>query len=315
MATLTIRPNRDISVGHTKYNNGTSARTGSAYSFIDEEVSDEAATTIGQRHHSTDVTSKTSSFGLGGTTYNHAFFINSVTLYFDYWCNNPTSKGNMTSIAISASITANGEKSEKIKNSIANVNAGNDSGSWKKLNCVFTPSTLSSLGGMHNSISELDFQFELTTEWRCSSSNVSSDQQLYISQVYAVIDYTNVYMCVAVGNENTDATGPGYVKDGDEAVFEATPHMNYRFEGWYSNSGLTNLVSSAQTYSQTVSGEDITLYANSRKIEAINVYIKKNGQWVKATNIYLKQNGRFTTITAQEFGNQLYFSDRSYLKI
>lgn len=314
MATITLRPSADVSIGHNKYQNGSSASV-AAYTLIDDVVSDEDATTIGQKHHSTTVTSKESTFRLGGDDYNHKIFINSITIYYDYYCNNPAKNGNMNSIAISTALIINDSTSEYLKNSISNVSTESDSGGYNVLNSVFTPSNYSALTLPYDSISDLNLQFKIKTEWKCGSSTVTNDQSMYISQVYVVIDYTDAYTFTAVGNETTDVISPGIVKDGTTVYFEAAPKLNHRFLGWYSNSTHQTLVTENQTYSVQVSGADLTLYANSKRIEAINVYHKSNGTWKLVKNLYIKENGTYRQISAQDFGNELYFSEKSYLNL
>lgn len=313
MPTITLRPTANVTVNHNRYKNGSST-SDAAYTLIDDTVSDEAATTIGQAHHSTSVKTATSTFKLGGENYNHKIFINSITIYYDYWCNNPTKYGKMTSVAISTAIYVNGTKSDALKNTISDIDTNGDSGSWKVLNNAFNASNFSILEDtVYDSISALNLQFDITTEWKCGSGSVTSDQYMYISQVYAVIDYTNAYNLVAVGNETVNVISPGYVKDGTTVYFEATPALNHKFSGWYSDSSCTSLVSSSPSYSVRVNGADKTLYANGKRIEAINVYYKKNGTWSLVKKIYIKQNNRYVQLTAKEFGNALYFSDKSYM--
>ena len=312
MATITLRPVADISIRHKKYENGESS-SASAYTLIDDVVSDEAATTIGQAHHSTSLTSLTSSFKLGGASYNHKIFINSITIYYDYWCNNPAKNGKMTSIGITKAITVNGVKSSGLRASISDVNTESDSGSWKMLNTVFTSNNFPELSKVFDSIDAMNLQIEIATEWKCGASTVTQDQHLYISQVYVVVDYTDAYEFTAIGNETTDVVFMGMVRDGSTVYFEAMPKINHRFLGWFSDSACTQQVSTDLSYAVVVNGADKTLYANSKRIEAINVYYKKNGTWDLVQNLYIKENGQYISISSQEFGNQLYFSERSYL--
>ena len=313
MATITLRPTADVTIGHSKYEGSGTSRS-AAYTLIDDVVSDEDATTIQQRHHSTSVTSKSSTFKLGGDTYGHKIFVNSIKLYNDYFCSNPATKGGMTSIGISMSVSINGTESSEIKNTISDIGTSSDSGSYKQLTYTFTPSNYEILNSVFDSIQALNLQFTIKTEWKCSSSNVTQDQIMKVSQVYAVIDYTDAYTMTAVGNDTVDVISPGAVKDGSTVVFDATPKLNHKFVGWYSDSSHSSLVTTGQTYSYRVNGKDYTLYANGKRIEAINVYTKKNGKWTKVNSLFIKENGHYREITAQEFGNSLYFSDKSYMK-
>lgn len=138
---------------------------------------------------------------------------------------------------------------------------------------------------------------------------------MYVSQVYAEVDYTDAYLCTAIGNETTTVKEMGYFKEGELVSFEASPNLNHRFLGWYSNSGCTDIVTDKALYQITISNKNITLYANSRRIEAVNVYYKKNGTWSLVRNLYVKENGQYKVLTPQEFGNHLYFSDKTYLNL
>lgn len=163
MPTVVLRPNSDINIGHTKYQNGSTA-SGSAYTFIDDVVSDEDATTIGQAHQSTTLTRKTSTFGLGGETHNHKIFVNSIKIYNDYFCNNPAKNGKMTSVAIAITLSVNGTKSSEIKTTLSDVNTQSDSGSYKTITTLFNSSNFSELSNVFDSLSALNLQFDISTE-------------------------------------------------------------------------------------------------------------------------------------------------------
>ena len=91
---------------------------------------------------------------------------------------------------------------------------------------------------------------------------------------------------------------------GGYATFTATVQNGYAWDGWYSDSSYTTLVSKNQTYTvqapyKTSSVSKVTsivLYAKATPTDQnYNLYLKQNGQWVSAgvRQLYVKENGKW----------------------
>lgn len=87
---------------------------------------------------------------------------------------------------------------------------------------------------------------------------------------------------------------------GDEVTFSCVVDEGCEFKGWYSDEGLTQLVSNQTSYSYTVTS-DITLYP---KIEIIiytvsttGIFLKRNSSWMEAKSAYRKVNGAWVADT------------------
>lgn len=91
---------------------------------------------------------------------------------------------------------------------------------------------------------------------------------------------------------------------GGYATFTATVQNGYTWDGWYSDSSCTTLISKKQTYTvqapyKTSSVSKVTsivLYAKATPTDQnYNLYLKKNGSWVNANvrQLYVKENGKW----------------------
>lgn len=91
---------------------------------------------------------------------------------------------------------------------------------------------------------------------------------------------------------------------GGYATFTATVQNGYAWDGWYSDSSYTTLVSKNQTYTvqapyKTSSVSKVTsivLYAKAIPTDqTYNLYLKQNGSWANANvrQLYVKENGKW----------------------
>ena len=94
-------------------------------------------------------------------------------------------------------------------------------------------------------------------------STTAADLTLYAK---ATID-VDIYSCSAVAGENivSATVSDDSVIAGDSVTFTATPNEHCTFDGWYSDSNYTTLVSTANPYTATITS-DTTLYAKGTKI-------------------------------------------------
>ena len=94
-------------------------------------------------------------------------------------------------------------------------------------------------------------------------STTAADLALYAK---ATID-VDIYSCSAVAGENiaNASVSDESVVSGDSVTFTATPNEHCTFNGWYSDSNYTTLVSTANPYTAIITS-DTTLYAKGTKI-------------------------------------------------
>lgn len=112
--------------------------------------------------------------------------------------------------------------------------------------------------------------------------------------------------CTASAGDGIESASVDYPEliQGGYATFTATVQNGYAWDGWYSNSSYTTLVSKNQTYTvqapyKTSSVSKITsivLYAKAVPTDqTYNLYLKQNGTWTNANvrQLYVKQNGKW----------------------
>ena len=95
------------------------------------------------------------------------------------------------------------------------------------------------------------------------STIAAADLILYAK---ATID-SDIYNCAAVAGENiaSVSVSDDSVVSGDSVTFTAQLNERYLFDGWYSDSSYTTLVSTENPYTTTIIS-DTTLYAKATKI-------------------------------------------------
>lgn len=103
---------------------------------------------------------------------------------------------------------------------------------------------------------------------------VSSEQNYSVSPNADITLYAKatidkaLYACAAIaGTEIANATvSDPIVVDGDACTFTAAPNIGCTFDGWYSDSDYSTLVSTSNPYTTTITA-DTTLYARAHKNE------------------------------------------------
>lgn len=115
--------------------------------------------------------------------------------------------------------------------------------------------------------------------------------------------YFKRYSCAAltVGNGVVSAAVSDAAPwDGDTVTFTATLAAGATFNGWYSDTACTQLVSTNLTY--TTAAADLTLYAKATLFEAgTGTYLKVNGAFVEAKAVYRKSNGSWSEVDKSVF--------------
>lgn len=112
--------------------------------------------------------------------------------------------------------------------------------------------------------------------------------------------------CTASAGDGIESASVDYPEliQGGYATFTATVQNGYSWDGWYSDSSYTTLVSKNQTYTvqapyKTSSVSKVTsivLYAKATPTDQnYNLYLKQNGSWANANvrQLYIKENGKW----------------------
>lgn len=105
--------------------------------------------------------------------------------------------------------------------------------------------------------------------------------------------YFMQYACAAksVSSTVTATVDKAEAYDGDTVTFTATLAAGATFNGWYSDTACTQLVSTNLTY--TTVAADLTLYAKATQTAptGTGVYIKRAGAQIQAAAVWRKANG------------------------
>jgi uncharacterized repeat protein (TIGR02543 family) len=147
------------------------------------------------------------------------------------------------------------------------------------------------------------------------SVSPNADITLYAKATLDVALYT----CAAVaGTEISSATvSESTVVDGDSCTFTATANTGCTFDGWYSDSGYSTLVSTSNPYTATITA-DTTLYAKAtRKQLNITVGSAEHGAaTVSAATVPYGNNVTFT-FTPEDDTWELYgwYSDSALTQL
>ena len=124
-------------------------------------------------------------------------------------------------------------------------------------------------------------------------STTAADLALYAK---ATIDAA-IYNCAAVAGENivSVSVSDESVVSGDSVTFTAQLNEGYPFDGWYSDSSYTTLVSTANPYTTTITSDTI-LYAKATKISySVRVGTAEHGTaTVSANTAYYGDSVTFT---------------------
>lgn len=147
------------------------------------------------------------------------------------------------------------------------------------------------------------------------SVSPSSDIALYAK---ATIDAV-VYSCSAIAGENiaSASVSDESVVSGESTTFTAVLNEHCTFDGWFSDSGYTSLVSTANPYTAVITS-DTTLYAKGTKISySISVGTAEHGTaTVSANTAYYGDSVTFT-FTPEDDTWELYgwYSDEGLTQL
>ena len=124
-------------------------------------------------------------------------------------------------------------------------------------------------------------------------STTAADLALYAK---ATIDAA-IYNCAAVAGENivSATVNDDSVVAGESVTFTAQLNAGYSFDGWYSDSSYSTLVSTSNPYTKTITS-DTTLYAKGTRIlYSVNVGTAEHGTaTVSANTAYYGDSVTFT---------------------
>ena len=146
-------------------------------------------------------------------------------------------------------------------------------------------------------------------------STTAADLTLYAK---AIIN-ANVYNCAAVAGENiaSASVSDDSVVSGDSVTFTAVPNEHCAFDGWFSDSNYTTLISTANPYTATITS-DTTLYAKGTKISySVSVGTAEHGAaTVNANNAHYGDSVTFT-FTPEDETWELYgwYSDEGLTQL
>lgn len=257
MATLILRPNGDISVGHSK----SGASTG--YDCINDVTPDQSSTQLVLASGgSLSNSSATSSFYMGpdatpdASTY---VKVNSIAVLIN-GTQNGNSKNNddnWTSLTVKCTNTNKSGTVSSLQLS---------TGGWVNKTGSISASTLG-LTDVYQ-LSELANQFQITLTTSAKTHNMWYEKyDVQISQVYITIDYTaqtvstwNCNLIAKTGIAATKTSLANPILNGKSVTCTATIAAHYTFTGWYSDENGTQLVSAANPYTFNIT-TDTTLYA------------------------------------------------------
>jgi hypothetical protein len=185
MATVTLRPVADISLKH-------SCSSGSSgYAMINEATADDDSTYIYQNITSTDTTTVTSQFKLGGTLANKGKIkIESIDVYVDL----KTTRSSIVTVTDYTEfyITVNGATG-----STETVSMNSLRTDYTVENHTYTASSFGIGDTEFSSLDDLTINLSLSTRGKASGKNSSFN--LRITQIYAIVTYTESHTSEATG--------------------------------------------------------------------------------------------------------------------
>ena len=147
------------------------------------------------------------------------------------------------------------------------------------------------------------------------STTAAADLILYAK---ATIDAA-IYNCAAVAGENiaSASVSDDSVVSGDSVTFTAQLNEGYPFDGWYSDSSYTTLVSTANPYTTTITSDTI-LYAKATKISySIRVGTAEHGTATVSANTAHYGDSVTFTFTPEDATWELYgwYSDEGLTQL
>ena len=146
-------------------------------------------------------------------------------------------------------------------------------------------------------------------------STTAADLTLYAK---AIID-ADIYNCSAVAGENiaSASVSDDSVVSGDSVIFTAQLNEHCTFDGWFSDSNYTTLVSTANPYTATITS-DTTLYAKGTKISySVNVGVAEHGTATVSANTAHYGDSVTFTFTPEDETWELYgwYSDEELTQL
>lgn len=146
-------------------------------------------------------------------------------------------------------------------------------------------------------------------------TTAAADITLYAKATIAAV----VYKCSAVAGENITSASVSdeSVVSGDSVTFTAILNEHCTFDGWFSDSNYTTLISTANPYTATITS-DTTLYAKGTKISySVSVGTAEHGTaTVSANTAYYGDSVTFT-FTPEDATWELYgwYSDEGLTQL
>ena len=146
-------------------------------------------------------------------------------------------------------------------------------------------------------------------------STTAADLTLYAK---AIID-ADIYNCSAVAGENiaSASVSDDSVVSGDSVTFTAQLNEHCTFDGWFSDSNYTTLVSTANPYTATITSDTI-LYAKGTKISySVNVGAAEHGTATVSANTAHYGDSVTFTFTPEDETWELYgwYSDEELTQL
>lgn len=148
-----------------------------------------------------------------------------------------------------------------------------------------------------------------------SYSAAATDLTLYAKATIAA----TVYSCSAVAGENiaSVAVSDKSVVSGESTTFTAVLNEHCTFDGWFSDSGYTSLVSTANPYTSVITS-DTTLYAKGRRtLYSIGVGTAEHGTASVSANTAHYGDSVTFTFTPESDTWELYgwYSDEGFTQL
>ena len=147
------------------------------------------------------------------------------------------------------------------------------------------------------------------------STTAAADLTLYAKATIK----TAIYNCSAVAGENiaSASVSEESVVSGDRVTFTAVTSEHCTFDGWFSDSNYTTLVSTANPYTATITSDTI-LYAKATKISySVNVGVAEHGTATVSANTAHYGDSVTFTFTPEDETWELYgwYSDEGLTQL
>lgn len=224
MATVTLRPVADISLNH-------SCSSGSSgYAMISEVTADDDSTYIYQNVTETDTTTVESQFKLGATLANKGKFkIESIAVYVDM----KTTRSSFITITDYTKfyLTVNGATG-----TTETVSMNSSRTDYTVENHTYTASSFGIADTEFSSLDDLTINLTLSTQGKATNKNSSFN--IRITQIYAVVTYSE--------SHTSEATGLWLKVDG---AYKEVQAVYKKIDGsWVQQTDISSLFSTSEKY-------------------------------------------------------------------